>query len=66
MSERTRFNDDMIQRRDLPQDVFELIHDLCYHIESRNIGDYVRRAQKILMRKTFKMRVMRCKPCARV
>lgn len=50
------FNDDMIQRRGLPQDVFELIHDLCYHVESRDFYDYVRRAQKILKRKDFKMR----------
>lgn len=51
------FNDEMIHRHDLPQDAFELIHDLCYHIASRDVIDYVRRAQKILKRKTFKLRV---------
>jgi len=57
-----KFNDDMIQRRvwkrpggPLPRDAFELIHDLAYHlVESRTAESYVKRAQEILKRKTFK------------
>lgn len=44
----TSFNDDMIRRSELPADVMWLIHDLCYHIESRGIEGYVKRAQRIL------------------
>jgi hypothetical protein len=43
-----RFNDDLIRRDDLPRDVFEIIHDLCYHVPSRDINSYVRRAQEAL------------------
>lgn len=43
-----RFNDDLIRRDDLPRDVFEILHDLCYHVPSRDIHGYVRRAQQAL------------------
>jgi hypothetical protein len=50
-----RFNDNAIRRsaNSMPRDVFELLHDLCYHTEGREtrgigIWDYVRRAQEIL------------------
>lgn len=42
------FDDDMIRRGDLPRDVMGLIHDLCYHVESRGVEGYVKRAQRIL------------------
>jgi len=43
-----RFTDDSIRRKDLPRDVFELLHDICYHHEGRDVGDYVKRAQAAL------------------
>ena len=42
------FTDDSIRRDDLPRDVFELLHDICYHHDGRDVGDYVRRAQAAL------------------
>lgn len=42
------FNEDMIARSDLPKDAHQLIHDLAYHHDGRNICDYVTRAQVIL------------------
>lgn len=42
------FNDDMIRRSGLPRDVMGLIHDLCYHVPSRGVEGYVKRAQRIL------------------
>lgn len=42
------FNDDMIHRTGLPADVMGLIHDLCYHVESRGVAGYIKRAQRIL------------------
>jgi hypothetical protein len=47
---RGRFNEDMIRRRGLPQDVRELIHDLCYDHEGRDRKNYQRRAQEIMKR----------------
>jgi hypothetical protein len=44
------FNDDMIHRSDLPEDVFGLLHDLCYHHDGRDVSDYVSRAREILRR----------------
>lgn len=52
-----KFNDEMIRRQvwkresgPLPKDAFDLIHDLAYHQENRNIGSYIKRAQEILKR----------------
>ena len=45
------FNDDKILRSDLPRDVFKILHDLCYHICSKDIRDYVRRARAALRRR---------------
>jgi len=42
-----RFSEDMI-RRDLPDDVMGLVHDLAYDIPSRDRNQYKRRAQEIL------------------
>ncbi len=42
------FSDDNIRREDIPRDAFDLLHDLCYHHEGRDVHDYVRRAQEIL------------------
>jgi hypothetical protein len=42
------FNDNQIRRWDLPEDARSLIHDLCYHVSSRDIRYYVERAQEIM------------------
>ena len=47
----SRFNDDMIQRKGLPWDVRELLHDLCYDFPGRHIYpglEYKTQAQKIM------------------
>jgi hypothetical protein len=40
----------MIRRRDLPLDVFNLLHDLCYDHKGRDRKFYKLRAQEILKR----------------
>ncbi len=43
------FTGDDIRRVGLPPDVFRLLYDLCYHHGGRDVQDYVRRAQALLM-----------------
>ena len=51
---KAKFNDEMIKRErshalgPLPIDAFELIHDIAYHHDGRDVDSYVRRAQEIL------------------
>jgi len=45
------FTEDQIRRTDLPHDVFDLVHDLCYHHEGRDVSNYVARAQQILRKR---------------
>lgn len=47
------FNDGLIRRHDLPEDVFGLIHDLAYDHEGRDRWQYRTRAQEILKRSEF-------------
>ena len=42
------FNDDDIVRRDIPQDVFGLLHDLAYDHEGRDRSQYMNRARQLL------------------
>jgi len=51
-----KFNDDMIQRNDLPRDAFELIHDLAYDHEGRERFQYRSRAQAILRLDTGRLK----------
>jgi hypothetical protein len=51
-----KFTEEDIKRTGLPQDVFDLLHDLCYHVnnnlrgtmDEKAIENYVGRAKKIL------------------
>jgi hypothetical protein len=52
-SDVARFSDDEIRREGLPEDVFELLHDIAYHLPGRNVYGYVSRAQEILRSTEF-------------
>ena len=42
------FNDDLICRTDIPRDAFDLIHDICYHMDKIPVSHYINRARRIL------------------
>jgi hypothetical protein len=48
MTTMKKFNDSMIRRHNLPEDVFGLIHDLAYDHAGRDRWQYRGRARRIL------------------